>query len=77
MDDERFAKDLASKLTPGSTEERVVAGFVCEHRGEVSASGVSADQKALAEIPFKEGRVRGHLIRKGCGDEVSSRRRKC
>lgn len=76
MDHKRLANDLACELTSGPLKERVVSRFVYEHHSEVSASGVSADKKALAEIAFEESGVRGRLIRKGCEDGFSSGRRK-
>lgn len=76
MDHKRFPQDLACELASGLVEEWVVARFVCEHHSEVSASGVSADKKALAEISFEEGGVRGRLMREGCRDEFSPSKRR-
>lgn len=57
MDRARLPDDLSSELPSGTSEERIVARLVREYRGEVRPCRVPADEEALREVPFEEGRV--------------------
>lgn len=54
MNDEGLADDLSGELSPGSSEERVVPGFVHNHRSKARAGRVSPNKEALVEIGFEK-----------------------
>lgn len=70
MDGAGLPDDLSSELSPGFGEEGIVVRFVGEHRGEVRPRGVSADEEALREVRFEEGRVLDDLEYARYGEEL-------
>lgn len=70
VDEEGLAEDLSGQLAPRPGEERVIERLVCEHRGEVSAGGVSSDEEALGKVCFEEQGVLDDLEMRGSGREA-------